>query len=163
MARWFSHLFFPRWRMRRSFNAAVCSEIESEIRAAEARQGGEICFAVEGALPWPLLSGGVQARQRALQVFAALGVWDTEHNNGVLIHVLYAERSVEFVADRGIASHIEAAAWEPLCRSVEEHYRAGRFAEGSVAAVRGVAALLARHFPARGPGRNELPNQPFLL
>ncbi|MFT3906282.1 MAG: TPM domain-containing protein [Steroidobacteraceae bacterium] len=161
--RWLRHLSAPRWRMRRRFDAAVRALIEREVKAAEARHGGEICFVVEGALPWPLLWRGCGPRERALQLFAALSVWDTEGNNGVLIHVLFADHSVEFVADRGISCRIAAADWEPLCREVEAHYRAGRFAEGSAAAIRGVAGLLVRYFPQQGPDRDELPNQPLLL
>jgi len=46
---------------------------------------------------------------------------------------------------------------------VETHYRAGRYAEGSSAAVAGVARLLALHFPGERSSGNELPNQPILL
>lgn len=162
-ARFLRHLAAPRWRMRQRFDTAVRARIEAEIKQAESRQGGEICFAIEGALPWLALWNGVTPRARAIDLFAALGVWDTAANNGVLIHVLFADHSVEFVADRGIAGRIGVAEWEPLCREVEALYRQGRFEEGSAAAVRGVAALLARHFPAHGPDRDELPNQPFLL
>ena len=47
-------------------------------------------------------------RARALEVFAHLRVWDTEHNNGVLIYVQLADRTVEIVADRGLREHMSA-------------------------------------------------------
>jgi uncharacterized membrane protein len=97
-----------------------------------------------------------------MQVFTQLQVWNTELRNGVLIHVLLADRDVEILADRGAAERIAQAEWEGVCRVMENHYRAGRFAEGSTAGVQAVGALLERHFPA-GTVRDELPNQPTLL
>ncbi len=128
---------------------------------------GEVRFAIETALPLAALWHGLSPRARALQVFAHLRIWDTHHNNGVLIYVLRADRAVEIVADRGISASVKTAEWEAICRDVERQFRAGRFAEGALAAVAGVAQLLGRHFPAEAGGEagstNELPNQPVLL
>jgi uncharacterized membrane protein len=74
-----------------------------------------------------------------------------------------ADHGVEIVADRGIASRVPQAEWDAVCRQMEQHYREGRFREGSVAGVLGVGALLGRHFPGKRPSDNELPNQPVLL
>jgi uncharacterized membrane protein len=92
-----------------------------------------------------------------------LHIWDTQLNNGVLIYVLRADRAVEIIADRGINARVSAQEWQQVCREVESHYRAGRYLEGSRAAVAGVARLLALHFPGEHPSGNELPNQPILL
>src|SRR5262249_19297001 len=97
------------------------------------------------------------------QVFGQLGVWDTAQNNGVLIYVLMADRVVEIVADRGIATLIQQAEWDQLCREMERQFREGRFMEGSVAAGQAVGRVLARHFPAARHDADELPNQPVLL
>jgi uncharacterized membrane protein len=98
-----------------------------------------------------------------MQIFGQLGVWDTAQNNGVLIYLLLADRIIEIVADRGIAVRIPQSEWEEVCREMERHYREGRFGEGSVAGIRGVGRLLARHFPRRRQGADELPNQSVLL
>jgi uncharacterized membrane protein len=74
-----------------------------------------------------------------------------------------ADRVVEIIADRGIAAHVTRPEWEAVCRQMEQHYRAGRFREGSIAGIEGVAALLGRHFPGRHHSDHELPNQPVLL
>jgi uncharacterized membrane protein len=149
--------------MRRRFSDSTLGAIEQAVREVEARHAGEIRFAVETALDLPELWQGVGARGRALQVFGQLGVWDTEGNNGVLIYVLFAEHDVEIVADRAIAQRASQAEWDAITRRVEDEFRAGRFEAGSVAGVRAVGELLARHFPARGGDRNEQPNQPVLL
>jgi uncharacterized membrane protein len=157
------HLFATRFGMRRRFSDSTLGAIEQAVREVEARHAGEIRFAVETALDLPELWQGVGARERALQVFGQLGVWDTEGNNGVLIYVLFAEHDVEIVADRAIAQRASQAEWDAITRRVEDEFRAGRFEAGSVAGVRAVGELLARHFPARGGDRNEQPNQPVLL
>ena len=102
-------------------------------------------------------------RERALQVFRDLRVWDTELRNGVLIYVLVADRDVEIVADRGAAARISPTEWEAACRLMKSHFRAGRFAEGAVAGVEAVGGLLEREFPPERGNRDELPNQPALL
>ena len=163
LSRAFRHLLATRWATRRHFTDATLAAIETAVHEVESRHAGEIRFAVETSLDLPELWSGLGARQRALQVFSQLGVWDTAANNGVLIYVLMADRDVEIVADRAIAARVGAAEWDGVCREIEDHYRAGRYAEGSVAAVTAIGRLLARHFPAQGGERNELPNQPVLL
>jgi uncharacterized membrane protein len=148
---------------RRRFSAPVLQAIEQAVREVEAQHAGELRFAVETALDLAELWHGLAPRQRALQVFGHLGVWDTAHNNGVLIYVLLADRVVEIVADRGIAARVLPAEWDAVCRQMEEHYRAGRWQEGSVAGIRGAGELLARHFPKAARDRDEQPNQAILL
>lgn len=158
------HLCGTRLRTHALFSPAVLAEIERAIGEAEARHAGEIRFAIETALPLSAVWRRVTPRQRALQLFAQLHVWDTAANNGVLIYVLRADRAVEIIADRGINERVSASDWEGICRDVEALYRQGRYAEGSRAAVAGVGRLLARHFPGGvSPSANELPNQPILL
>ena len=157
------HLFATRWGTRRRFTPEVLSRIESRIAELERRHAGEIRFAVETALDLPDLWYRTTPRERAVIVFGHLGVWDTAGNNGVLIYVLMADHDVEIVADRAIAARVPQADWDEVCREVEAHYRAGRFAEGSEAAVAGVGRLLAAHFPGEGGDRDEQPNRPVLL
>jgi uncharacterized membrane protein len=157
------HIATTRWSTRRHFPQPVRAAIEQAIAECEARHGGEIRFVVETAFDLPELWHDLAPRQRALQLFGQLGVWDTAHNNGVLIYVLMADHVVEIVADRGIAARIEQSEWETVCRQMEHHYRAGRFRDGSVVGILGVGALLGRHFPGKRAGENGLPNQPVLL
>jgi uncharacterized membrane protein len=147
----------------RLLDGAALARIEAEIKAAELTHAGEIRIAVETSLSPAQLWHELTPRARALQLFSALGVWDTAGNNGVLIYILLADRSVEFVADRAIAQRIPEAEWDSLCREVEARFRAGEPAEGCCQAVRGVARQLARHFPSAGGDGDELPNQPVLL
>ena len=158
------HLFATHWSTHRRFTARVLSDVETTIAQVESQHAGEIRFVVETALHPAALWRDLAPRQRALQVFAHLGVWDTLHNNGVLIYVLLADRAVEILADRGLAAQVQQSEWDQICREMERHYRAGDFSRGSVAGVQHVGRLLQRHFPrSRSAGANELPNQPVLL
>ncbi|MEO7773308.1 MAG: TPM domain-containing protein [Steroidobacteraceae bacterium] len=149
--------------MRRRFTPLVLARIEAAIASVEQRHAGEIRFAIENALEPGELWRNLTARDRALQIFGLLRVWDTEANNGVLIYVLYAEHAVEIVADRGIARQVDQARWDQVCAAVTAEFRAGRFEQGAVQAIEGVAALLSAHFPQARGDPDELPNQPVLL
>jgi uncharacterized membrane protein len=157
------HLFTPQWVVRRHYPPALMEEIQRRITEVERRHPGELRFVVEHALEPGDLISGLTPRERALEVFGLLRVWDTEHNNGVLVYVLHAERAVEIVADRSLARCVAQSEWDAICRQVETHFRAGGFREGAFAALDGAAGLLEKHFPPRKSGRNELPDQPLLL
>ncbi|MFO1399628.1 MAG: TPM domain-containing protein [Steroidobacteraceae bacterium] len=157
------HLLSVPGRARRCFPPEVLAEIERAIVAAEKSHAGELCFAIENALPLAELRGGVTPRERALHVFSLLRVWDTAANNGVLVYVLLADGAIELVADRAVAVHIAQPEWDELCRRIETEFAAGRYREGALAAVQAVGAHLARHFPAQRGENDELPNQPILL
>jgi uncharacterized membrane protein len=158
------HLFATHWSTRRRFTPRVLADIEAAITQVESLHAGQIRFVVETALHPAELWQDLTPRQRALQVFAHLGVWDTLHNNGVLIYVLLADRAVEILADRGLATRVAQPEWDQICREMERHYRVGDFGRGSIAGVQHIGRLLERHFPGNaGGGANELPNQPVLL
>lgn len=164
LGRWLRHLTTGAPAVRRVLPPDALDAIERAIQAAESRHPGEIRFAVEPALPPAALARGLSARDRAIQVFGELRVWDTEHNNGVLVYLLLADRDVEIVADRGVAGgRVAQSEWDACCRAIEEPLRAGRFREGVIAGVEAVAALLARHPPAAPDAGNELPDRPALL
>lgn len=165
LGRMFKHWFITPRAVERAFSAQSLKTIQDAIAATESQHSGEIRFAVEGALPWSYLKRNAPVRQRAVMVFSKLRVWDTEHNNGVLIYVELADHGVEIVADRGIARHVERAQWEAVCQRMREHFRKGAFESGVVAAVQEVGALLAQHFPlAEGETNpNELSNKPVIL
>jgi uncharacterized membrane protein len=163
MRRLLRHLVMPRWRVHQAFPAASMRAIEHAIRAAEATHEGQICFAVESALELGALVRGQSARERALEVYSRLRVWDTEKNDGVLIYLLLADHDVEILVDRGMHARVESAEWERICGMMETAFREGRFQDGALAGIEQVRALLAQHFPRSGPGANELSDRPVIL
>ena len=157
------HLIMNGRRVRRAFPGESLAAIDRAIKASEATHRGEIRFAVEGALDTAALARGQSARERAIDVFSQLRVWDTEKNNGVLIYLLLADRDVEIVADRGIDAKVGPQEWERICREMETAFRQGDFEGGVIRGIREVTRHLAAHFPADGDDRNELPDKPVVL
>ncbi len=157
------HLLEHRWRVRRIFPPEALAVIERTIKEGEATHSGQVRFAVEGALDGKPLFKDQSARERALDVFSQLRVWDTAHNNGVLIYLLLADRDVEIIADRGIDAKVGAAGWEKICKAMESDFKAGNFAGGVVKGIQAVSQQLAAHFPRRRAGPNELPDKPVVI
>jgi uncharacterized membrane protein len=161
------HAAATHWRTRMLFPKSTLDAIEGAVARAERAHSGEICFAVETSLAPVRVLNDVSPHARALEVFSALRVWDTELNNGVLIYVQLADRHVEIVADRGFKGRVSQGEWDAVCRLMEENFRGGRFEAGSIAGVDAIGTLLARHYPneAAVPGvhRNQLPDRPTLL
>jgi uncharacterized membrane protein len=157
------HLLAHHWRVRRVFPPDVLARIEQAIKTGEATHAGQVRFVVEGALDGAPLFKNQPVRERALDVFSHLRIWDTAHNNGVLIYVLLADRDVEIVADRGIDAKVGGEGWETICRAMEADFRAGHFETGVIKGIEAVSRQLAAHFPPDGPRRNELPDQPVVM
>ncbi len=157
------HLLTPHRLGRRLFPATLGDDIGKAIALSEARHRGELRFVVEGPLDLSLLWRGVTARQRAVDLFSRLKVWDTEQNCGVLIYVQLVDRKVEILADRGIAARVPEADWRAICAGMEEAFKHGDFRGGSLAALAKVSERLVAHFPSQGPRPNELPDRPVVM
>lgn len=153
----------PPLAWRRAFPQSTLDSIEAAVRNSETRHGGEIRFAIENSLAPGRVWRGVSGRERAIEVFSNLRVWDTEHNSGVLIYLLLADHDIEIVADRGITSQVDPAAWEAVAQTMEAAFRQGDFERGALAGIEQVGALLAAHFPPSGHNPDELANRPVIL
>ena len=162
-ARILRHLLQHHWRRRLAFPPATLAKIEQAIKAGEATHAAQLRFVVEGALDGAPLFRDQPARERALDVFSQLRVWDTAQNNGVLIYLLLADRDVEIVADRGIDAKVGHEGWERICREMETDFRAGDFERGVIKGVEAVSRELATHFPKISGGPNELPDAPVVI
>jgi len=164
MKRIIRHLAFFPAQLKRAFPSSSLAAIERSIRACEDSHQGEIRFVVEGALGLIPLLKGVSARERAIEVFSALRVWDTEHNNGVLIYLLLADRDVEIVADRGVHRLAGDEVWEGICREMESAFAEGHFEEGAIAGIQAIGRCLAAYYPVGGGAKpNELADRPLVL
>ena len=157
------HLLLTHWQVNRAFPRQTLIAIEQAIKASETAHVGEIRFVVEGALDGTALLKGQSAKERAIDVFSQLRIWDTEHNNGVLIYLLLADRDVEIVADRGVHAKVGAQKWENICRSMETAFKQADYEGGVVSGIQAVTQHLTKHFPASGASPNELPDQAVVL
>jgi uncharacterized membrane protein len=162
--RWWRHRWMHERAAERAVPPAMAEQLQARVNASEARHSGEIVVCVEAALPnSDLWRAGREMplpaviRERALSWFGKLRVWDTEHNNGVLIYLMLAERQLEIVADRGISRHVPAAHWQAVVQHLGEHLQTGDFDTGLTQALQEVSALLVQHFPLQAGEAN--PNE----
>ena len=163
LKRFFRHVWMSPIIRDRQFSRDTLAAIERTVSEGEKKHRGQVRFVVEAELTAAQLWYGISARERAMDVFSLMRVWDTEQNNGVLIYVLLADRKVEIVADRGVHKHVGDERWQAICREIEHHYRKGAFVDGSVGGIEKISAALAHYFPANGAHKNEQPDKPVML
>ena len=163
LRRLLKHLMIPDWQARRGFSASDLAAVTAAIGDSERRHRGELRFVIEGALPVGALLQQVSARQRAIDLFSELRVWDTADNSGVLIYVQLVDHQVEILADRGINACVAQADWDAICRQMEGAFRNQQWRNGAVQAIERAGDLLAKHFPAGEANPNELPDSPLVI
>jgi len=164
LLRLFKHRWLDESDARRALGRGALERIEARVAASERHHSGEIRVCVEAGLPLSYLWRGAGARERAVALFGKLRVWDTEHNNGVLIYLLMAEHRIELVADRGIDRRVDTAWWQQLAADMSTAFKAGRFEAGLNTAIDAIDTLLVRHFALTGDAANpnELPDAPVV-
>ena len=150
------HHWFDASDARRVVPDDMADRLTQRVTASEQRHTGEIRLCVEAALPtadlWRISSDTPLpqvVRERALEWFGRLGIWDTEDNNGVLIYLLLAEHTIEIVADRGLARRVPANAWNDMVARLSEQLHKGAFEDGLTTALSEVSACLVEHFPVK--------------
>jgi uncharacterized membrane protein len=163
LSRLLKHLRTTSAAGRRSFPPTTLKAIEETIAAGETRHRAEVRLIVEPALDMQAVLSGVQARERARELFAHYRVWDTEENCGVLVYVNLADRQVEIVADRGVGKVAAAKEWHAICRTMTQGFAQGAFHDSVIAALTQLNALLERHYPDDGSTRNQLSDKPVVL
>ena len=165
LTRLLKHRLWDERDARRVLPAAALDRLQARVVNSEGRHSGEIRLCVEAGLPLSYLRQGLSARDRAITLFGKLRVWDTEHNNGVLVYLLLAERAIEIVADRGLDRQMPPAEWQALITPMRQAFQAGRFEAGLNQAVDALNVKLVQHF-ALAPGQanpNQLPDRATLL
>jgi uncharacterized membrane protein len=169
LSRFFEHMFSHPWQVKRYFCKEGLSIIEQAITDSEKRHTGEIFFVVEAGLNGAEIIANKTPRQRAIELFSLLGMWDTEHNNGVLIYLLLADHDIEIIADRGIDKQVGHARWNTICNEMEACFKRGAFEGGVLQGIAEIGLELERYFPENGSTdsstrkKNEISNKPLIL
>ncbi len=157
------HSLFTDWQTHRAFSQECLHAIERAIHESEKLHDGEIRFAIEGSLDGLRLIKGQSSRERAIEVFSQLRVWDTERNNGVLVYVLLADHAVEIVADRGIHAKVGDEFWFTICQNMHRTFSKAQFETGALEGVAALASVIGHHFPSNETFANELSDVPVML
>lgn len=150
--------------LQRHIPAATLEKLEAAIGDSEHLHTGQIRICIEAGLPWSYIWRDATARERALSQFGKLRVWDTEHNNGVLIYLLLADHAIEIVADRALERSMNAEHWQTLISDMGSAFRTGHYELGLMAALERVSQQLSACFPSHGDAAHldELPNAPVV-
>ncbi|HSH90663.1 MAG TPA: TPM domain-containing protein [Ramlibacter sp.] len=158
------HRWLDESDTRRIVPPDLLERLAQRVAASEKRHSGEVRIYVEAGLPMSYLLRNATPRQRAIAMFGKLRVWDTEHNNGVLVYLLIAERAIEIVADRGLNDRVPATEWQAIVDRMRNAFRESHYEDGLTHALEEVSALLVQHFPlaAGETNPNELPDEPVL-
>ena len=161
LTRILKHRWLDEHDAARLLDKAALDRLEAQVASSENKHSGEIRLCVEASLPLSYLWRDATARERAVALFGKLRVWDTEHNNGVLIYLLLAEHAIEIVADRGLSRAVPQAHWEAVLAGMRQAFARGEFEPGLAAAVRAVDEVLALNFGLADGLQNpdELPNR----
>jgi putative membrane protein len=104
-----------------------------------------------------------RAHEAALREFMARGLTRTRDRTGVLIYIAAAEHYAEILADTGIADRAGDEIWRETVAQLLDAIKAGRPADGLVAAVQSVGRILAEYAPVRADDVDEIPNKVILL
>lgn len=158
MNRLLTNILTTELAVKRYFSAESLQRITDTVSHAESMHNGELRVAVESHLPFGFVLRGGTSRTRAIELFSKHRIWDTEHNNGVLLYLLIAERRFEIIADRGVSKVVTQSEWDNICRTVETYFCQKHFEQGMLEGIKLIAELLGRHFPKTADDRDELPN-----
>jgi len=166
ITRWIRNLWMDASDVQRNLRADSLGRLEERVRVSETRHRGELRLCIEGGLTWQALRQGQTANDRAAELFSNLGVWNTEHNNGVLIYLLLAERRIEILADRGISSQVDKQAWQTMVDGIAHHLHQRDYETGLAQAIDDVGAWMRKLYPVNTPhtdNPDELPNAVVIL
>ena len=108
-------------------------------------------------VPPPVKSRRVLAR--AVTCFKVGAERRTHGRTGILIYLSMREHRAEIVADAAIASKVAPKVWGEAMAAMLVEIRAGRLADGMIAAIERVGAILVEHFPRLENDTNELPDR----
>jgi uncharacterized membrane protein len=159
----FNTFFRTLLKVNKFFSKEFLDEITKIIDKSEEQHGGQIQFVIERSLPISCILKNYTARDRALELFASLGVWDTEGNNGVMIYLLLSERNLEIIADRGIDRVAGERCWENICKDMESKLRNSDYENALKTGIEQITELLKAHYPKTSTECTELADKTVIL
>ena len=99
-----------------------------------------------------------RVHRAALTQFKARGLEATEGRTGVLIYVAEPEHIAEVIADTAVFAKVSPDHWGATIVALIDGIKAGKPADGMVAAIGLAGGVLAAHFPPLPDDVNELPD-----
>lgn len=143
------------WKKKPVLTAEDQEKVINVIREAEARTTGEIRVYVESHCAY------MDAMDRAVEIFAQLGMDQTERRNAVLIYIATDDHQFAIFGDVQIFERAGGPLfWEKAAVRLKEYLRAGNLPDGLIVCVQEIGTALAQHFPYDPEViKNELPDE----
>ena len=140
--------------MTNPFTPDEQQRIVAAIRQAETATSGEIRVHVEPHC------ATANPMDRAIEVFAQLGMHLTKEQNGVLFYLAHTDRKFAILGDSGIDAKVSATFWESTKDLLRRHFAAGEYADGLSRGIEQAGQQLKQYFPYDGAtDTNELPDE----
>ena len=127
-------------------------QIRDTIKEAERETSGEIRVHIETKL-----SGNVL--DRAAWIFKRIGMHETNNRNGVLFYFAVRNKEFAIIGDGGINSKVAENFWDKIKKTLQEHFRNGKYTEGLIEGIRMTGMQLKEYFPHEKDDKNELPDE----
>lgn len=163
MKRFLRHLFLGKFLVHKYFPEKSLSNIELVIRDSEKRHNAELVLAIEGSLPISLIQKKWKPRDRAIEIFSKLRIWDTEENSGVLFYLLLADKALEIVTDRGVTRKVSTSEWDQILQHTKKEFQEKHFERGVILAIAEISEILSKAYPPVKDKTNQLPDRPFII
>ena len=136
--------------MTNPFTPDEQQRIVNAIQQAEKATSGEIRVHVEPHCT------NADPVQRAIEVFARLGMHQTKEQNGVLFYLAHIDRKFAILGDSGINAKVPTDFWETTKDLLRNHFAAGQYVEGLSRGIERAGQQLKQYFPYASDDTNEL-------
>lgn len=124
--------------------------IVSAIRNAERCTSGEVRVYVESRCKY------MDALDRAIELFAQMGMQATDERNGVLVYVAIKDHQLAVFGDEGIHRKVGNEYWNRELMKMIRDFNREDYARGIAGCVEDIGQALQQFFPYTDTDKNEL-------
>ncbi|WP_295119927.1 TPM domain-containing protein [uncultured Chitinophaga sp.] len=128
------------------------AKVVTAVRHAERLTSGEVRVFVESRCSF------VDAKDRAREIFASLGMDKTKHRNGVLLYLALLDHQFAIIGDQGIHEKVGNDFWQKEAMLLRDYFSRNLIIEGIELCVKEIGESLQFHFPYAADDKNELPD-----
>ncbi len=146
---------FSLFRKKHMLDKDSQHRIVASIKEAESKTSGEIRVFMEHHCEY------VDPLDRAQEIFASLGMEQTQARNAIIIYIALTDRQFALFGDKMIYEKAGGAAfWQKAAAQLTGHLRKNHVADGVCNCIHELGTALATHFPY-DPAikKNELPDE----
>jgi uncharacterized membrane protein len=143
------------WKKKPMLPPEVQEAVVEAIRQAELRTTGEIRVYMENRCSY------MDALDRAVELFASLGMEQTEERNAILVYLALKDHQFAIYGDESIYIKVGGPHfWARAAQIMQASLRSGDIAGGLVGCINELGNALANHFPYDPTiVKNELPDE----